>query len=200
MANSTFLRPAIYLVILLAASCKARNEIPTAEVLGQVQELTTEAPLPAYHVGAYGDLAGYGERNASFSDQEWRSIGSTQNQAPYRRGLYVSQHPAYNEIYGLDSLRSGQGPWILSVFIKPECRSGARLRQSVYAVDNDMQDYFGKRPEWSNDVSRFQNLCLNEQVIGRAGSRTFLTPKNTALSTITGGPVLDFGTFAIRAA
>ncbi len=111
----------------LVAGCKPRKE--QASSLEGAVPIENLPPKVAYHFGMYKFLYNFA-RPSSYNAAEWALIPSVKTPpgGAYRRGIYISQHPAYNESYAQENLANPkmESPWVMTVRIKDECRGRER--------------------------------------------------------------------------
>jgi hypothetical protein len=162
------------------SACKSRQD--TAEVLGSVKRSDDRPPAVLYHFGEFGHLEGYGKRTGTFNSTEWSQIGSVgEAQRPYRRGLYVSQHPAYNERYALDKLKAEQSraPWMLAVQLKAECHNEGRfegnIQKALYGESTRFSGFLNRSAEQDlNSVDKFKALCPADFFVSQQKEQSYL--------------------------
>lgn len=161
-------------VFLALAGCKPRADQTSSDVLGSVPLKKDAPPAVSYHFGQYRYLRDYGDRNGPLADQQWLSIPSNKKYSGFRRGFYLSQHPAYNERYALEYLTETRdlAPWVAEIHLKSDCitvSSGKRrfmmdLRK-IYA-DQDFTEWVNRLGQgWSLDV--FRQSCPIEAFLNQ---------------------------------
>ncbi|MCX6117672.1 MAG: hypothetical protein NT027_09035 [Proteobacteria bacterium] len=112
-------------VLMIFGGCKSRK----SQVKNLVQ-LESSPPNVLYHFGAYRHLETY--HNVQDLTDNWSRFPSSQGVfgGPYRAGIYLSQHPAYNEKYSLDDITPIPGepsllPWFMTLRLKSECSANS---------------------------------------------------------------------------
>ncbi len=149
---------------IFSAGCKPRTagselrgttDTMRPETLAKDQDLPDDG-IWMFHFGERRFLEGiYHERTESedgkgaITDAEWQSIPSNgTTYAPNRRGLYVGQHPVYNERYAADTL-----------FQTGEATSGlmaVRIRKSCFAPKHMSGNIFDAQSPISFEHARFK--------------------------------------------
>lgn len=167
--------------LLVAVGCKARpGEAPSSEIKEQ-RNLQSTAPAPTtFHFGEYQYLHRYAENRTESGRQiapdEWEGIPSTRYAVPYRRGFYVSNHPAYNERYAAPNLRESdpKTPWLVRIELDPACLEGNVLAPDVNRVQasEEFQAFLAGNPKYQGRA--FPQTCpetaKRDQEAGRSSS------------------------------
>lgn len=140
------MRALFFVLALCTLSCKSQYKASTLE--GSVVREDSRPPQRVFHYGEYKYLSPYGDRDSTFTAEEWSKIPSNKYQKLYRQGFYVAQHLAINESFG--KLDTSTGPWLAVVDISEECR----MNHSLIKYEEDLlktDDYrmFASRPEFS---------------------------------------------------
>jgi hypothetical protein len=164
----------LLLLTTVVFGCKTRQE-PVSDVAGTVP-LSKTPPQIMYHYGPY-DILVKNAADDGFTATEWDKIGA--NHARFRRGLYVSQHPAYNERYVFARLKEyeNSSPWLMVVEVKPECtEKGAYFGPYL---DSASDTKFVKFLDAQGKKSRFFSDCMET---GKDRFPNAFKPLNPALS------------------
>ncbi|MCX6116796.1 MAG: hypothetical protein NT027_04590 [Proteobacteria bacterium] len=175
---------AIVLFGLSIVGCKSRSAAKndSSDVKGFIIE--SEMPVKVmYHFGDKEILL-QNDGKTTFSDDVWEKIGAVH--APFRKGLYVGQHPAYAERYTHDLLLgpNKRQPWMMKVTVKDECLKPQRVAPYITDLYKDQQfmDWYMKirsqsqedvffnkvkKPNYINQsFSHFSNRCQKNKADG----------------------------------
>ncbi|MCX6119723.1 MAG: hypothetical protein NT027_19480, partial [Proteobacteria bacterium] len=91
--------------------------------------LSPTPPKVLYHFTKYADFIQYREGVSGPTEEQWGQINSTGDAySKNRRGLYGSQHPAYNERYAGGELINetlGNGSWLVEIEVDQSCITGS---------------------------------------------------------------------------
>ncbi len=114
------------------AGCKPRQSDSTLS--GSVVPAGNLPPKTVYHYNEYQYLAPLGDSVAKVS--QFLKNPSMSTYPSQRRGLYVGEHPSYNEIYVLDNLNAGSASsaWMAEITLKDECVNNAAVEPNLPAT------------------------------------------------------------------
>ncbi|MCX6116619.1 MAG: hypothetical protein NT027_03695, partial [Proteobacteria bacterium] len=127
--------------------CKSKST--NSGLLDTVPMIENQPPTEVYHIGAYQYLSKYTSKEelAKF----WNNIPSVGGKygGTWRSGFYVSQHPAYNEMYGSKVLVERQlndFPWMVKLRLANSCtkksEKGRRwidfLSDNIFSADDKL--------------------------------------------------------------
>ncbi len=152
------------ILVLAVFGCKPRAEQAASQLEGSVELKRDAPPAISYHFGQYRYLRGYGDRQGGLTDQEWVSIPSNKKYVGYRRGFYVSQHPAYNERYAMEYLTATKdlAPWVAEIHLKPECTEPTAEKRR-FALDVRTLASDPRFVKWINEVDPKWNIDIYNQ-------------------------------------
>lgn len=102
------------------AGCKAVNKQTSSNVLGSVARKENMVPEWVFHYGPRNLLK---DNTVQTYTEKWSSLADN-SQISLRQGLYVNQHPAYNEHYAMTDITKSEAesPWLVALRIKASCR------------------------------------------------------------------------------
>ncbi|MCX6117865.1 MAG: hypothetical protein NT027_10000 [Proteobacteria bacterium] len=121
------------MLISFFCSCKTKTTGQSALRFGDVP-IELDPPKFLYHFGMFDYLEPYKDYVGPPSAEVWTKIPSTgSDYTVERRGLYGSQHPAYNERYAAEYLgKAGrQGPWLVVIELEDRCSGPNRTNKEV---------------------------------------------------------------------
>jgi hypothetical protein len=137
------------------SSCKQRS----ADVLAEVSRTP---PLVSYHFGSWKNL----QQNADgISTETWQRYIASAKYVEFRRGLYVSQTPTFNERYAFESIgkSADDGPWLMRVILngdKPECTRNFIGSVTTIDQNQDFADWISTNRLGYNSLEAFRSECL----------------------------------------
>ncbi len=153
---------------VLVSACKPR---PDASEVKAGENLQSEVPAPTtFHFGEYRYLHPYGDGRTTAGRQitagEWAKVPSNLYSVPYRRGFYVSNHPAYNERYAAANIREAdrQAPWLVQIQLDPACLEQAAVGPDVtkMALSEEFLAFVAGAPQYAN--RDFASSCPVEAI------------------------------------
>lgn len=165
-------KPAVLaaLVAFAGLACKPRQE-PSSAAL-EAETASAVPPVRSFHFGTWRNLQ---MNQGGISQGAWDGSIATDRYVPFRRGLYVSENPSFNERYVFDDLGNSldAGAWMMQVILdqdNPACRG--KFIPDVRALDRDA-DFAAWLPTNAKghaSVDAFRREC----VAGRSTQADFL--------------------------